>query len=99
MEATYAEHSRDASNRIKQSKHRFFEHTAQPSRDRQEVIFKEGLHHTKRETAILGYGNAGVRRVRSQSCGTSDNFGHLRALPPEPSYEATHNGNYSQIIL
>jgi hypothetical protein len=102
MEATYGEHAKDASNRIKNSKHRFFEHPMANSyekRDRQENIFKEGLHHTKRESAILGYGSAGVRRVRSQSCGTSDNFAHLRALPAEPSYEAQHYGNYSQIIL
>lgn len=100
MEATFAEHGRDATNRLKNSKHRFFDHTAAlPTRERQETIFKEGLHHTKRETAILGYGNSGVRRVRSQSCGTSDNFAHLRALPPEPTFEAQHYGNYSQIIL
>jgi len=100
MEAVYAEHGRDAGNRLKNSKHRFFDHTsAEPSRERQQNIFNEGLQHTKRETAILGYGNAGVRRVRGQSCGTSDNFAHLRALPPEPSYENSHYGNYSQIIL
>jgi hypothetical protein len=100
MEAVFGEHARDASHRIKNSKHRFFEHTAAlPAHHRQENIFNEGLRHTKRETAILGYGNAGVRRVRSQSCGTSDNFGHLRALPPEPAYEAQHYGNYSQIVL
>lgn len=102
MEATYGEHSKDASNRIKNSKHRFFEYPAAPSYDnygRQENIFKEGLVHTKRESAILGYGSAGMRRTRSQSTGTCDNFQHLRALPPEPSYEQQHNGNYSQIIL
>jgi len=100
MEATFAEHARSASNRVKNSKHRFFEYPAvQPSDDRQETIFKEGLHHTKRESAILGYGNAGVRRVRSQSCGTCDNFAHLRALPAEPMYEKQHYGNHSQIIL
>jgi len=100
MEATYGEHARDGSNRMKASKHRFFEHTAAlPTFERQENIFKEGLHHTKRETAILGYGNAGVRRVRSQSTGASDNYAHLRMLPPEPMYEQSHNGNYSQIIL
>jgi len=100
MEATYAEHGREATNRIKNSKHRFYEYPAvQHSEGRQETIFKEGLHHTKRETAVLGYGSAGQRRVRTQSCGTSDNFGHLRALPPEPNYEAKHNGNASQIIF
>jgi len=100
MEATFGEHSRDASNRIKNSKHRFFEYpNVLPTDGRQETIFKEGLHHTKRESAILGYGTAGVRRVRSQSCGTCDNFTHLRALPPEPVFEKQHYGNYSQIIL
>jgi len=100
MEATYAEHARSTSNRVKNSKHRFFEYpNVQQSDERQETIFKEGLHHTKRESAILGYGNSGVRRVRSQSCGTCDNFAHLRALPPEPAFEKQHYGNHSQIIL
>lgn len=100
MEATYSEHARDASNRMKNSKHRYFEHDAPlPTMERQETIFKEGLHHTKRESAILGYGSAGVRRTRSQSTGTCDNFGHLRALPKEPDYEMQHYGNYSQIVL
>lgn len=100
MHATFNEHERDASNRTKNSKHRFFEYpNTLPSYDRQETIFKEGLHHTKRESAILGYGSSGVRRVRSQSCGASDNYSHLRALPPEPVYEAGHYGNHSQIIF
>jgi len=102
MEATYGEHARDASNRVKNSKHRFFEYPAAPSYDnidRQVNIFKEGLQHTQRETAIIGYGSAGRRNVRTQSTGTSDNYAHLRALPPEPVYEQMHNGNHSQIIL
>jgi hypothetical protein len=99
MEATFAEHGKDARNRLKNSKHRFFNHEDEIQPSRQENIFNEGLRHTKRETAILGYGSAGVRRVRSQSTGTCDNFAHLRALPPEPAYEKKHYGNASQIIL
>jgi hypothetical protein len=100
MEATFAEHSRQASNRIKNSKHRFFEYpNALPTHERQSNIFNEGLTHTSRESAILGYGSSGVRRTRSQSCGVSDNYAHLKALPPEPAYETQHYGNRSQIIL
>lgn len=100
MEATFGEHARDASNRMKNSKHRYFEYPAvQPQQDRQETLFKEGLHHTQRQTAILGYGSQGVRRTRTQSCGASDNYAHLRALPPEPAYEQQHYGNRSQIIF
>jgi len=100
MEATFGEHGRDAANRMKNSKHRYFEYPNVPqSYERQDTIFKEGLHHTKRESAILGYGNSGVRRVRSQSCGTSDNFAHLRAMPPEAPYETGRHGTHSQIIL
>jgi hypothetical protein len=102
MEATFGEHARDASNRMKNSKHRYFEHppgAVQVSQERQETLFKEGLHLTQRESAVLGYGSAGVRRTRTQSCGASDNYAHLRALPPDPVYEKGHYGNRSQIIF
>jgi len=100
MEATFGEHARQASHRLKNSKHRYFEYpNAQPTQERQETLFKEGLHHTKRQTAVLGYGSAGVSRTRTQSCGAADNYAHLRALPPEPAYDQRHHGNRSQIIF
>lgn len=101
MEATFSEHARDASNRTKHSKHRFFEYpSAPPQEHRMKNIFNEGLVETKRESAILGYGNAGTRRNRSQSCGAPDNYAHLRALPPEPDWEAGQKyGNRSQIVF
>jgi len=99
MEATYSQHNKDASNRIKNSKHRFFETPAARSEDRCYNLFNEGLRETTRESAVLGYGTSGVRRTRSQSCGVSDNYAHLRALPPEPDYEPPRYGNRSQIVL
>lgn len=99
MEATYGEHQRDSTNRIKNSKHRFFEYPAPQKPDRTATIFKEGLTHTTRESAVLGYGASGVRRSRSQSCGVADNYVHLRALPAEPDYETPHYGNRSQIVF
>lgn len=99
MEAVYADHDKEDATRIKNSKHRFFQHNAQRSEERAANIFHEGLNTTVRETAILGYGQSGVRRARAQSCGVADNFAHLRALPPDPNYEAPRYGNYSQIVL
>lgn len=99
MEGVFAEHSRDSSNRIKNSKHRFFEHDAPRKEERAYNIFNEGLRDTVRETAILGYGNSGVRRTRNQSCGVSDNYPHLRSKGAEPDWEPVHHGNASQIIL
>jgi len=100
MEATFSEHARDASNRTKNSKHRFFEHGCPPPQEhRVRNIFNEGLVETKKESAIIGYGTSGTRRTRSQSCGAPDNYAHLRALPPEPEWEKGKFGNRSQIIL
>jgi len=99
MEATFMEHHKDGTNRIKNSKHRFFEHPAPQKDDRCLNLFNEGLRDTARESAVIGYGTSGNRRTRSQSCGVSDNYAHLRALPREPDYEAPHYGNRSQIIL
>lgn len=103
MEGVFAEHSRDASNRIKNSKHRFFEHDttrADPEhRERMHNIFNEGLRETNRETAILGYGQSGKRRTRGASVGTSDNYSHIRSTAAEPDWEPMHHGNASQIIF
>jgi len=101
QEAVFAEHSRDATNRVRNSKHRFFEYPAvQNTQHRECSLFQEGLTETSRETAVLGYGRAGTRRLRSQSCGAPDNFAHLRALPHQPSFEAPNNvRTRSQIVL
>jgi len=99
MEATFSEHKRDATNRIRSSKHRFFEHPAPPSDERCLNLFGEGLRETTRESAIIGYGTSGNRRTRSQSCGVPDNYAHLRARPRDPDYEPPHYGNRSQIVL
>jgi len=99
MEATYGEHDKDARNRIKNSKHRFFEYPAPQKEDRTANIFNEGLQETKRESAVLGYGRSGVSRTRAASCGVADNYVHLRALPAEPDYERPRDGNASQIIF
>jgi len=111
MDAVYAEHNKDASNRIKNSKHRFFEYqeTQQdPSatmraqvaqQERARAIFNEGMTQTNRETVVLGYGNNGKRRTRLQSVGVADNFAHLSAVPPEPEYEAPRPRNASQILF
>eukprot|EP00929_Paragymnodinium_shiwhaense_P113270 TRINITY_DN81532_c0_g1_i1.p1 TRINITY_DN81532_c0_g1~~TRINITY_DN81532_c0_g1_i1.p1 ORF type:complete len:250 (-),score=37.07 TRINITY_DN81532_c0_g1_i1:65-814(-) len=99
MEAVFADHSKDSTNRIKNSKHRFFQHDAGPKVDRMKNLFNEGLNTTVRETAILGYGSAGVRRSRSVSTGVCDNFAHVRGHHPSPDWEKPHYGNASQIIF
>lgn len=99
MEATYAEHDKDARNRIKNSKHRFFEYPAPAKEERTATLFNEGLKDTVRETAVLGYGRSGNARTRATSCGVSDNYVHLRALPPDPDYEQPRHANASQIIF
>mmetsp|Transcript_63207 Transcript_63207/g.142810 ORF Transcript_63207/g.142810 Transcript_63207/m.142810 type:complete len:251 (+) Transcript_63207:2-754(+) len=100
MEATFTDHNKEATNRIRNSKHRYFECGGpQPKPERTHNIFNEGLRETVRESAVIGYGSSGNRRVRSQSCGASDNYSHLMRLPPEPQYETPHHGNRSQIIL
>lgn len=99
MEEVFDEHKREATNRIRSSKHRFFEAPAPRSEARTDNLFGEGLRDTVRETAILGFGKVGNRRTRSQSCGTSDNYAHLRHLPPGPEYEPPHYANRSQIIF
>lgn len=99
MESAYAEHTRDASHRIKNSKHRFFEHPAPQNDERSRKLYNEGLSENARETAILGYGASISRRTRSQSCGTADNYAHLRALPPEPCFEQPHDKNRSRIVF
>lgn len=99
MEGLFAEHSRDASNRIKSSKHRFFEPDTSPAANRTQHLFGEGLTGTSRQSAVLGYGSSGKRRTRVQSCGVADNFAHLRGVRREPDYEPPVHGNRSQILF
>eukprot|EP00405_Crypthecodinium_cohnii_P024023 CAMPEP_0206493776 /NCGR_PEP_ID=MMETSP0324_2-20121206/47238_1 /ASSEMBLY_ACC=CAM_ASM_000836 /TAXON_ID=2866 /ORGANISM="Crypthecodinium cohnii, Strain Seligo" /LENGTH=254 /DNA_ID=CAMNT_0053977113 /DNA_START=212 /DNA_END=973 /DNA_ORIENTATION=- len=67
-------HAKEAQNRLRASKHRFFESPAPEKETRTAHLFHEGLTSTSRESAVLGYGNGGKRRTRVQSCGTSDNY-------------------------
>lgn len=99
MESAYAEHTRDAAHKIRNSKHRFYEHPAPYNEERSLKLFNEGLSEGARETAILGYGSSVNRRTRSQSCGASDNYAHLRALPPEPMFEPRMDKNKSNIVF
>lgn len=99
MENVFPHHAQQASNRVKNSKHRFFETPVNQKLDRTRTLVDEGLAQNERQTTILGYGSSGTRRIRAQSLGVADNYGHLNALPPEPTYEAPFHGNRSQIIL
>merc|ERR1711924_12733 len=86
MHATYAEHAKEETKRIKNSKHRFFEYPEpQMDPERAERLFTEGLRGTARQSAIIGYGDSGNRRLRAQSVGAGDNFAHIRGCPPEPA--------------
>merc|ERR1712232_148769 len=99
MEGVFGEHAKDSTNRLKNSKHRFFQHDAVPKFERMKNQFDEGLVTTKRETAILGYGSSGVSRSRTRSVGAPDNFSHTRGPHKEADWEAPHYGNRSQIIF
>mmetsp|Transcript_28756 Transcript_28756/g.66800 ORF Transcript_28756/g.66800 Transcript_28756/m.66800 type:complete len:250 (+) Transcript_28756:52-801(+) len=100
MQAAFGQHGREASLRMKQSKHRYFEHPAPPSNEvRSNLLFNEGLTHTQRESATIGYGKNGNARTRTQSLGAPDNFGHLKGRAPDRQYDQPFHGNSSQIIL
>jgi len=99
MSAIFGEHERAAANRMKASKHRFFEPDVPQKESRAATIFNEGLTHTTREAAIIGYGRCGKSRTRSQSVGAYDNYAHTRHVPEPQPYEPPHHGNRSQIIL
>lgn len=99
MSAVFDEHHRDMTNRVRNSKHRYFEYPAlQTQPPRELTLFKEGFTGTRRQTTVLGYGHA-VPRQKTESLGVSDNFTHLRTLPPEPRYEAPVDNNISQIVF
>lgn len=100
MDATFAEHARDESIRMRNSRHRFFEAPAgQPSRQRAMVLFNEGLEQDERQASVLGYGKDGPQRTRTQSCGAADNFAHLRGRRSDPDWEPPRHVNQSQIVL
>jgi hypothetical protein len=99
MEAVYAEHAKDATNRQRQSKdHRVFEYPNPNGEARTREIFGEGLKESKREATIIGYGH-GKSRLRMESQGVADNFAHLRGESTRPDYEKPFYGNRSQIML
>lgn len=100
MEATFGEHARDTSIRMRNSKHRFFEGPGgQPSPQRAVVLVNEGLSQDDRQTSVLGYGKDGARRNRTQSCGAADNFAHLRGRRSDPAWQPPRHVNQSQIVL
>lgn len=101
MQATYAEHAKEESHRIKNSKHRFFEYPpSQLSPDRAQQLNAEGLVGTSRETAIIGFGDGPNARNRTQSVGVGDNFAHIRGHAPQPVYSPpSSKRNQSQIVL
>merc|ERR1719321_2560382 len=99
MEGVFGEHGKDASNRMKNPKHRFFQHDAPEKFERQKNQFHEGFVQTKRETAILGYGSSGVSRTRMKSVGVAENYSHLKGPHKENEWEKGHYGNRSQIVL
>jgi len=99
MQEVFEDHGKDVQNRVRNSKHRFFEYPAATREVRASHLLNEGLTQTQRESAILGYGRGGNSRTRSQSCGASDNYAHLRELPPVAGYEPPHHGNRSQIVF
>lgn len=100
MDATFAEHARDDSIRMRSSKHRFFEVPAAPaSPQRAKALFNEGLGPDERQSSVLGYGKDGPRRTRTQSCGAADNFAHLRGRRSDPAWQPPQYVNQSQIVF
>jgi hypothetical protein len=101
MQATYAEHARQESSRIKNSKHRYFEYPPpEMDSERAKQLFTEGLSGTSRESAIIGFGEAPNRRQKTASVGVGDNFAHIRGVPPQQGYQSpTMQKNRSQIVL
>merc|ERR1712187_813169 len=81
METVFGEHDKDKANRIRQSKHRFFEYPMPEKHDRAATIFNEGLTHTTRESAVLGFGKSGKTRTRTLSVGAYDNAAHTQSVP------------------
>jgi len=99
MPSVFAEHEKDTQNRVRNSKHRFFEYPAtSPTDPRMLTLHNEGLTESKRQSMIIGYG-LGNPRSKSDSRGVADNFTHLRKMAPEPEWEKPRHGNHSQIVF
>lgn len=98
MEAVFAEHARDTSNRTRQSRHRFFEVPAgHPADTRALALYNDGLTETRREASILGTPAAGLpARARTASLGVADNFAHFRGRTPTSTCEALPYSSRSQ---
>ncbi|KAF4653573.1 hypothetical protein FOL47_010435, partial [Perkinsus chesapeaki] len=97
MTAVFAEHYRDEVNRMRASKHRFFEPFQDaPSVGRATQLDREGFTVSQRESMIIG---TVPGRHRLKSIGIDDNFGHTRARFPEYAKEAMVDKNKSQIEL
>lgn len=78
MEAVFAEHARDTSNRTRQSGHRFFEVPAgSPGDPRSLRLYNDGLSNAQRQVAIIGSPASRLpARLRGASVGVADNFAH-----------------------
>jgi len=99
MQAVFAEHDKDLQNRVRASKHRFFDYPPTSTADpRMHNLVNEGLTETKRQTMIIGYG-LGNPRSKSDSRGVPDNYSHLRSGVKEPDFEKPRHGNHSQIVF
>lgn len=99
MSSVFAEHEKDMTNRVRNSKHRFFEHPATSTGEhRTKNLFHEGYTETKRQSMIIGYG-LGNPRSKNESRGVADNFMHLRSEHPEAPWEKPKNFNQSQIVF
>jgi hypothetical protein len=99
MSDVFTEHHRDARNRERNSKHRFFEYPPPPVADhRAATLFNEGYTRTHKESCVLGYGN-GNPRTKLESVGMYDNFNHMQLRDRSKQYEPIVDRNKSQIIL
>ncbi|KAF4699048.1 hypothetical protein FOZ63_033963 [Perkinsus olseni] len=77
MPSIFVEHHRDEINRMRASKHRFFEpFKPSPSSHRAKQLHTEGFTITQRESMILGRVPG---RHRLKSIGADDNFRHKQA--------------------
>jgi len=99
MPAVFAEHDKDTQNRIRNSKHRFFDYPATSTADlRMHTLHNEGLTETKRQSTVIGYG-LGNPRSKNESRGVADNFMHLRSTGAGAEWEKPKNFNHSQIVF
>lgn len=98
METIFMEHDKDTQNRVKNSKHRFFEYPPPQEYERARNLVGEGLVVTERQSMVIGYGD-GAPRSKHPSYGVPDNFAHLRGNARPPEWEQGVHKNKSQIVL